>query len=176
MRVPARLLRLTGMSTSGATLTLADTGQTTAFGHWLAPRLRAGDVVLLDGPIGAGKSHLARAVIQLRLAQENMTEDVPSPSFTLIQTYPTAIPIIHADLYRIAAPDDAAELGLTESLDTSITLIEWPESIATLLPPRALTAQLRPDRTGDVRRLDLSSPDQRWHDLIREATSLWGQG
>jgi tRNA threonylcarbamoyl adenosine modification protein YjeE len=156
------------------TLFLADADQTSAFGRWLAPQLGAGDVLLLDGPVGAGKSHLARAVIQFRLAQDGVTEDVPSPSFTLIQTYPARIPIVHADLYRINSTDDSTELGLTDTLDQVITLIEWPASIFALLPKRALTLRLRPDDTGDARRLHLSSPDPRWQVVMQVAASRWG--
>jgi tRNA threonylcarbamoyl adenosine modification protein YjeE len=157
------------------TLFLDDADQTSAFGRWLAPQLGAGDVLLLDGPVGAGKSHLARAVIQFRLAQDGITEDVPSPSFTLIQIYPLRIPIVHADLYRISSPDDSTELGLADTLDQAITLIEWPTSIVALLPKRALTLRLRPDDTGDSRKLHLSSPDPRWQAVMQDAASHWTQ-
>jgi tRNA threonylcarbamoyl adenosine modification protein YjeE len=170
-----RLLRLHRMSTTETALFLADAEQTSAFGRWLAPSLVAGDVLLLDGPVGAGKSHLARAVIQARLADEGLTDDVPSPSFTLVQTYPTRIPMVHADLYRVGTSGDIAEIGLTDMLDDAITLIEWPAGALHLLPRDVLTLRLRTDVSGDGRTVHLSSPGQRWHEVLAGAASRWGQ-
>ncbi len=80
---------------------------TTAFAAALAPRLRAGDALLLEGPIGAGKTHLARALIQARLAAAGRLEDVPSPTYTLVQTYDDGgTEIWHADLYRLSGGAD----------------------------------------------------------------------
>jgi len=103
--------------------------------------LLTGDVILLEGPIGAGKSAFARALIRARL--DNPAEDVPSPTFTIVQTYPDAKgDIWHCDLYRISHPQDAIELGLDEAFESSICLIEWPDRVSGLLPPRALSITL----------------------------------
>jgi tRNA threonylcarbamoyladenosine biosynthesis protein TsaE len=117
------------------TLFLADADETTRLGAWFAAHLRAGDCVLLEGSIGAGKSHFARAFIQARLGR---AEDVPSPSFTLVQTYTADVEVWHADLYRLSHPDEVLELGLDEAFDTAICLIEWPDRLGKLTPRSAL--------------------------------------
>jgi tRNA threonylcarbamoyladenosine biosynthesis protein TsaE len=133
------------------TLFLPDETATAAFGERLAGVLRAGDVVLLHGPIGAGKSHLARALIRARLGR---MEEVPSPTFTLVQTYASDPDIWHADLYRLTHPDEVLELGLEDAFDTAICLIEWPDRLGPHLPPDALHLHLSTE--GDGRRADLS--------------------
>ena len=134
-------------------LHLADEAATEGLGAWLGARLQAGDCLLLEGPIGAGKSHLARAFIRQRLGRQ---EDVPSPSFTLVQTYPADVEIWHADLYRLAHPDELHELGLEEAFDTAITLIEWPDRLQGRTPPRALRLTLSAE--GEGRRATLVAP------------------
>lgn len=119
---------------------------TTRLGRWFADRLGAGDVVALEGPIGAGKTHFARALIRSLLGSQ---EDVPSPTFTLIQTYHADIDIWHADLYRLTHPDEVLELGLDEAFQTAICLIEWPERMGSLLPEDAIHLRLVPQ--GDTR-------------------------
>lgn len=102
----------------------------------LAPHLRAGDVLLLQGQIGAGKTHFARALIHAL----GVAEDVPSPTFTLIQTYEAPdFDIWHADLYRLSHPDEVVELGLAEAFETALCLIEWPEKLGGDAPKTALT-------------------------------------
>ncbi len=151
-----------------ATLLLSDPLATEAAARWLAPWFGAGDIVLLSGPIGAGKTHLARALIQHRQAAHGAIEDVPSPSYTLVQEYHAGdLEIWHVDLYRLADPDEAAELGLDAALDTALCLIEWPERLVGALPPGALTLMLAPQGAGRV--LTLSSDAPRWAPLITAA-------
>ena len=132
--------------TAAASLFLPTPEDTARLGAWLAAHLRPGDVVLLDGPIGAGKTHLARALIQTRLGR---MEDVPSPTFTLVQTYEdTGGDIWHADLYRLFHPDEVIELGLEAAFQTAICLIEWPDRLAGLAPPDALHLRLAHHHDG----------------------------
>lgn len=126
------------------------------FATVLSPQLRAGDTLLLDGPVGAGKSFLARAIIQSRLARLGRSEDVPSPTFTLVQTYDLdTVELWHCDLYRLTDPAEAAELGLEEAFDQAICLIEWPDRLGSMTPPDALRIELRPDPR------DAANPDAR---------------
>ena len=159
-----------------ATLRLATPEATEALAAWLAPRLGPGDVVLLEGGIGAGKTHFARALIQTRLAAAGRHEDVPSPTFTLVQTYATDGPDIwHADLYRLTDPAEAWELGLDEAMETAICLVEWPDRLGPLTPPEALRLSLQPSAEGDARTVVLEGAD-RWAallaDLARQETAL----
>lgn len=129
--------------------TAADTAD---LGARLAAVARAGDCLLLEGPIGAGKSHLARAFIQARLGRK---EDVPSPTFTLVQVYDgdghgCGVEIWHADLYRLTHPDEVWELGLDEAFQTAICLVEWPDRLGAHVPEEAL--RLRLEQAGDGRR------------------------
>jgi tRNA threonylcarbamoyladenosine biosynthesis protein TsaE len=130
-----------GMTTSphAIRIFLPDEDATTALGARLAELLRKGDTVLLEGPIGAGKSHLARALIRARLGR---MEDVPSPSFTLVQTYESDPDIWHADLYRLSHPDEVLELGLEDAFATAICLVEWPDRLGPHLPKDALRLRL----------------------------------
>jgi tRNA threonylcarbamoyladenosine biosynthesis protein TsaE len=115
---------------------------TAALGRWLAPALLAGDVVLLSGPIGAGKTHLVRAILQHRLGART---EVPSPTFTLVQPYDDdGLTLLHADLYRITHPDEVMELGLEEAMTQGVAFIEWPERLGAYRPAQALDLTLTP--------------------------------
>lgn len=125
----------------------------------LALVLGPGDILCLEGDLGAGKTHFVRALIQHLQAAEGRVEDVPSPSFTLVQTYEAGgQDIWHADLYRLSDPQEVDELGLTEAFDTAICLVEWPDRLGDEIPARALWVSLRmvPGR-DDARALTLSS-------------------
>lgn len=115
---------------------LPDEAATASFAAQLSPLLAVGDTLLLEGDIGAGKSAFARALIRARLGR---LEDVPSPTFTLVQTYEAADgDIWHCDLYRLTHPDEAFELGLEEAFETAICLIEWPDRLGDAAPEGAL--------------------------------------
>jgi len=142
-------------------LLLPSPDATTQFAARLGRRLRPGDTLLLDGPVGAGKSHFARGLIQ---SLQDPPEDVPSPTFTLIQTYDTARgPIWHCDLYRMSGPDELIELGLLDAFDNAICLIEWPDRLGGLAPDNALHLTFTPDPDDpDLRRLELASTAPEW--------------
>ncbi len=144
---------------------------TEAMALWIAPRLLAGDTILLEGPVGAGKSHFARALIHARLRAAGLPmEDVPSPTFTLIQYYDAGdVAIWHADLYRLTHPDEVLELGLHEAFESAICLVEWPDRLGADRPAHALTLTLTPRPDPAARIARLSSADPRWHDLLRDA-------
>ncbi len=149
------------------TLRLADADATARLAAGIAPLLRAGDVILLNGPIGAGKTHFARSLIQARLAMAGRAEDVPSPTFTLIQTYDAdGVELWHADLYRLTDPDEAAELGLEEAFTQAICLIEWPDRLGALRPALALDLTLTPDPTSDLRVARFSGDAGHWAKLF----------
>ncbi len=117
-------------------LPLADEAATVALARKLAPGLRRGDLIALWGDLGAGKTRFARALIDaLADALADGGEEVPSPTFTLAQSYDTAAGVVwHFDLYRLESPEEALELGIDDALAEGIVLIEWPGRLGRLLP------------------------------------------
>ncbi len=135
----------------------------------LGATLQAGDTLLLEGDIGAGKSHFARALILSRLAQP---EDVPSPTFTIVQAYDLPeCELWHADLYRLGDPDQIIELGLLDAFQNAVCLVEWPDRLDDLRPPEALTIRLDdPDKT-DLRVISFSWSNPAWSDRVAKAVA-----
>ncbi len=124
------------------TLELSDEAATARLAARLAGLLAAGDVLTLAGDLGVGKTALARALIRARLGPD---VEVPSPTFTLVQTYvwcsaPTVSPVLlwHFDLYRIADPDELVELGWEDARAEGIVLVEWPDRLGPLMPTARL--------------------------------------
>ena len=119
---------------------LADEAATGRLGEAIARILQRGDVVCLSGPLGAGKSTLARALIR---ALTTPDEEAPSPTFTLVQFYEgDRLKVAHFDLYRLTDPDEAYEIGLDEALDDGAALIEWPQRLEGRLPPDRLDVEI----------------------------------
>lgn len=126
----------------GAQFALPTDQASRALGVALARVLAPGDVVLLFGDLGSGKTTIARAMIQASLPSP---EDVPSPTFTLVQTYKGDAPIWHADLYRLGDASELFELGLDDAMEDAICLIEWPDRLGDLTPDRHIRLALRFD-------------------------------
>ena len=153
------------------TFDLPDADATTRLGEAIAPLLEPGEAVLLYGPLGMGKSTLARGLIRA-LAGED--EDVPSPTFTLVQFYESHAPdkgppVAHFDLYRLTRPDEAFEIGLDEALDEGCALIEWPERLGDdpghMLGPDRLRITIAEDGEG---RLATASGAGAWEAKLKE--------
>lgn len=124
-------------------LSLPDEAATVALAGRLAPLLRPGDVVTLRGDLGAGKTALARAII--RHLAGDPAEEVPSPTFTLVQTYEhLSPPVWHFDLYRLTDPGEVVELGWEEARE-ACALVEWPERLGPLLPRDRLEVEMTLD-------------------------------
>ncbi len=112
------------------TLALPNQNETHRLADVLATHARAGLVLLLDGPVGAGKTTLARRIIQVLLRTAGRFEDVPSPTFTIVQTYNADdLEIWHADLYRLTSTDELVELGVENAFDEAFCLVEWPDRL-----------------------------------------------
>lgn len=138
-------------------LRLEDEAATARLGTALAGAIGVGDAICLTGPLGAGKSTLARALIRARTTPD---EDVPSPTFTLVQFYEGAdLSIAHFDLYRLTSPDEAFEIGLDEALEDGAVIIEWPQRLEGRLPPHRLDIELVLD--GEARQARLT-PHGAW--------------
>jgi tRNA threonylcarbamoyladenosine biosynthesis protein TsaE len=123
---------------------------TVRLGKAVARSLQVGDAICLFGPLGAGKSTLARALIR---ALTRPDEEVPSPTFTLVQTYDAAFPLSHFDLYRLASAREADELGLDEALAEGAAVIEWPQRLEGRLPHSRLDIEIEIEGEGRRARL-----------------------
>lgn len=149
--------------------------QTHRLGKRLGELLQAGDVLLLEGNLGAGKTVFAQGVAE----GLGITDPVTSPTFTLIHEYEGRLALYHVDLYRLAGGADAAAIGLEDYLwGEGVTLVEWPDRADALLPPEYLSVSLRPvaPQTDTKRaiRLVATGPRyaQRVHDFKRQAFGL----
>jgi tRNA threonylcarbamoyladenosine biosynthesis protein TsaE len=139
---------------------LADENAAVKLGAALAPGLQTGDIICLEGPLGAGKTTCARGLIKAFCG----AREVPSPTFTLVETYQNSgAALWHFDLYRLEQPRDVYELGFEDALGDGICLIEWPERIEGLLPPQRLRLVFHILPEGGLqqggRRVDIEGPE-----------------
>ena len=131
----------------------------------IAPSLRKGDTIVLNGDLGAGKTTFVRAI--LRAA--GVREEVPSPSFTLVQEYEAnGCRFTHCDLYRIESPQELDEMGIEDATADGVVLIEWPERGGSRIPSGALNIHI--DILGENERRIRLSGSPRWSDVIGERT------
>ena len=136
------------------------------FARELGAVLALRDIVLLRGDIGAGKSFIARAVIQ---SLQEQPEDIPSPTFTLVQTYETSVgEVWHADLYRLSSVGEVEELGLFEAFDSAICLIEWPDILGSLIPRKALQIDIAYALQNEGRQIALHYEERFWSKRLEE--------
>jgi tRNA threonylcarbamoyl adenosine modification protein YjeE len=138
---------------------LPDLDATARLGASIAGGLSLGDAVALWGDLGAGKTTLARAI----LAALGVAEDVPSPTFTLVQSYDTSPKVAHFDLYRLKSGRELEELGFEDALADGAVLVEWPERAPERLPPQALHVRLGARDGARVARL---TGPARWESLV----------
>ncbi|MDR3508999.1 MAG: tRNA (adenosine(37)-N6)-threonylcarbamoyltransferase complex ATPase subunit type 1 TsaE [Caulobacteraceae bacterium] len=140
---------------------LVDDLATARLGAAVGRTLESGEAICLWGPLGAGKSILARGLIR---ALTRPDEDVPSPTFTLVQFYEAeGLRLAHFDLYRLTRPEEIEEIGLDEALDSGAVVIEWPERLEGHLPPDRLDIEISIDRSGGAEsRIARLTPHGTW--------------
>ncbi len=137
----------------------------------LLPLVRAGDVICLTGDLGAGKTAFARQLLQTAMGTQ---AEVPSPTFTLVQTYdtPNGLSFWHFDLYRIARPDEVFELGWEDVRRHGVALVEWSERLGTLLPADRLVIALMPVAGDDAARQVTMTAHGNWLDRLAQFATL----
>ncbi len=160
---------MTGDQLIGEVL-IADEDATVRFANSFAPYLRAGDVLALEGDLGAGKTAFSRALINALPfgPDQDEKEEVPSPTFTLVQIYDRAeLQVWHFDLYRLEDPEEAYELGIEEAFIDGVSLIEWPDKLGFLMPSDRLMVNLKYGDSDTARVLTFSGNDK-WRERLSE--------
>lgn len=149
------------------TVSLLNPAATAAFAERLAGIARPGDVIALTGDLGMGKTLFARSFINALAALHDLpAEEVPSPTFTLVQPYPmNGVTVYHMDLYRLEHAEEALELGVEDAFAEDITLIEWPDRLGDLLPPDNLAINFLPGASPESRNA-LVEPHGGWRDRL----------
>ena len=148
------------MANNTLSFDLKTSDETAQFASLLAVNVAPGDTILLSGPVGAGKTHFARSFIKSIL---EVDEDVPSPTFTLVQVYETRLgELWHSDLYRLSDEFEIEELGLSDAMNDAICLIEWPDRLGGYMPSNALHLSMSPAVSLTERRLLAQWSDPKW--------------
>ena len=143
--------------------------KTVAISEALADLVRSGDTILLFGEIGSGKTFISRKMIQRMMQKQcEELEDVPSPTFTIVQIYDKIVPQVwHLDLYRISNSEEIVDLDLESALETNVLLIEWPQNMGSYIPERNLSITLE-ETVGsyEVRNITLEFNGYGWEHII----------
>ena len=143
--------------------TTSSAEQTRALGAALGGALRPGDVVVLGGDLGAGKTTLAQGIA----AALGVKEPVTSPTFTIVQEYDGTVPVAHVDVYRLESVGELFDLGFEEVLDDSrVTLVEWGDLVAPALPTERLAVRLELGATDDERIVTFVPHGARWRERM----------
>ncbi|MEX0347076.1 MAG: tRNA (adenosine(37)-N6)-threonylcarbamoyltransferase complex ATPase subunit type 1 TsaE [Rhizobiaceae bacterium] len=145
------------MKSRTTTLDLKDEAATSRLGQDIAAAVKPGDLIALEGDLGAGKTTLARALIRAATAKPGL--EVPSPTYTLVQYYDGVLPVAHFDLYRLTDGSELYELGLEEALEQGIVVVEWPQNAADTLPSPALTVNLSETADGGRSAIVQAAPE-----------------
>ncbi len=143
------------MTRDTLSIDLPDERATMRLGEDIAAILKPGDVIALHGDLGMGKTTLARAIVRAVAGDPGLA--VPSPTFTLVQSYAGRVPVQHFDLYRLAMVDELEERGFSEAMQEGAILVEWPERAADAMPADAIFIRL--SESGDARRVEISGND-----------------
>ncbi len=152
---------------------LPDLEATSELARRLAGIARRGDVIALEGALGCGKTTFARAFIRALAALHggDESEDIPSPTFTLVQIYERSpAPVWHFDFYRIERPQEVFELGVEEAFEEAISLIEWPEKLGPFLPGERLDLRLVTTADGEARHATLTGYGA-WAERLKEVVA-----
>ena len=159
------------MTATGITVHMEESG-IAPWADLVARDLRPGDAVLLIGDLGAGKTTFARAVIRALLADD--TTEVPSPTFSLAQTYASArLELTHFDLYRLQNPDEAREIGFEDALTRGAVLVEWPERAPAAMPPNRLEIRISETAGQSARELRFTGIG-RWQARLQRLAATRG--
>ena len=147
------------------TVHIKDQAATEELAARLAAVAQRGDVILMHGTLGMGKSAFCRAYI--RALANNPQEEVPSPTFTLVQIYDLEpVPVWHFDLYRLSDPEEVHELDIEDAFSEAVSLIEWPDRLEYLTPENRLDIHIEPGPNPDARLIRLAPQGESWQQRI----------
>lgn len=141
-----------------------------------AKNIDKGDIILMDGPLGIGKTFFSRAIINARFLMDNLEiEEVPSPTFSIIQEYDLRyFSILHLDLYRLKNETDLFELGIPDIFDQNVIILEWPDLIRNFLPSRFLSVSLFQHKNAEnSRNIELKFFGEGWENIYKSLIKMF---
>ena len=150
--------------------------QIVALAEIVAKNINKGDVILMEGSLGVGKTFFSRAIINARCLIDNLeTEEVPSPTFSLIQGYDLKyFSILHLDLYRLENEIDLLELGIPDIFEENVTILEWPDLVTNFLPARFLSVSLLQNNSSEnLRNIKLKFFGEGWENIYQQLVRVF---